>query len=61
MGHQKHQSSTELDAVDSAGFEPAASALRRQHSYQLSYEPLTSIGWEQYKSSPREVEVELSL
>ena len=34
--------------VDSAGFEPAASALRRQRSYQLSYEPLFSLDYAEY-------------
>ena len=28
--------------VDSAGFEPAASGLQSQRSYQLSYEPFFS-------------------
>jgi hypothetical protein len=28
-----------LHMVDSAGFEPAASGLQSQRSYQLSYEP----------------------
>jgi hypothetical protein len=36
-------------SVDSAGFEPAASALRRQRSYQLSYEPSGSTGSWLYK------------
>ena len=30
-----------LHMVDSAGFEPAASGLQSQRSYQLSYEPGT--------------------
>ena len=37
--------------MDSAGFEPAASALRRQRSYQLSYEPLLTHELNQYKGS----------
>ncbi len=37
--------------MDSAGFEPAASALRRQRSYQLSYEPSLAHELNQYKGS----------
>jgi hypothetical protein len=36
-------------SVDSAGFEPAASALRRQRSYQLSHEPSGTTGSWLYK------------